>query len=284
MRLKSPAYIDRIEKKYQIGISESDVAELWRDLSSYLPRYGLTPVQQITSIGSVYFDNPDYDLLRYTLLIERGYIHVRLRAYEYFGVPPEPISDYWMEVKIKEMERTRKKRLRIKRENFAEFFVGKDAGSRLLDYNQEGAPPEVIRSLYRESQETLVTLGLKPILLVTYKRVAFQNESERISLDWDTQYYHVGTSVYFYDSWKYLTERPVGKAEKTFLEFKYPQGNRSAWIEDLQRRYPIWEERNHSKFVEGMGFLFQRPLRHHREANSFIRMIEDHTGDGKHLL
>ncbi|MFQ5887575.1 MAG: VTC domain-containing protein, partial [Candidatus Hydrothermarchaeales archaeon] len=192
----------------------------------------------------------------------------------------EPISDYWIEVKIRKEERRRKKRFMVKRDALLDFLGGKDVGEKILSYNQENADPEVIRSLYRETQETILTLGLRPIFLVTYKRVAFQNGSERLSLDWDIQYYRVGTNVYSYDSWKYLVERPAGKAKKTFLEFKYPQGGLPEWIAELQRRYPIWE-RNYSKFVGGMWFLFQGQLSYDREADSFLQMIETYRGDCK---
>lgn len=269
--MKSPVFIDRIEKKYQMGVSEDGIASLWQELSSYLSRYKLDPVPDITSVGSVYFDNRDYDLLRYSLLINRN-IHVRLRTYEWYGRPPEPISDYWLEVKVKEGERRKKKRFKLERGALRRFLNGGDVGEAVLSYNEENAPPEVIRSLYQETRETLVTLGLRPILLVTYKRVAFQNTTERLSLDWDIQYYPAGESIYSYPSWKYLHESPSGKAEKTFLELKYPGGDPPQWMDDLQHRYPMWE-RNYSKYVEGMGFLFQGPLRHHGEAESFLQII-----------
>ena len=120
-------------------------------------------------------------------------------------------------------------------------------------------------------------MGLKPIFLLTYKRMAFQNEIERLSLDWDIQYYHVSTNVYSYNSWKYPVEEPAGKSNKTILEIKYPQGSLPAWIADLEKRYPI-RKTTFLKFVEGMGFLFQGPLQHHKEANSFLQMKDAYTG------
>ena len=280
--MKGPIYQDRIERNYQVGVSEDGVAALWRELSEYLPKYGLHPMYEITCVGSVYFDNRDCDLTRYTVVNGGRHILVRLRTYEKFGESPEPISDYWVEVKIREKELWRKKRFRLNRADLPEFLEGRDAGQSVLDYNENGVDPEVVRNLYRETQETVLTTGLKPILLVTYKRIAFQNEIVRVSLDWDIQYYHVGTNVYSYDSWKYPVEEPAGKSKKTILEFKYPQGNSPAWIADLERRYPIWES-NFSKYVEGMGFLFQGPLKSHSEADSFLRKIEAYRPESQPL-
>ena len=275
--MKGPIYEDRIERNYQVGISEDGVAGLWRDLSDYLPRYGLNSIYEITCVGTVYFDNRDYDLTRYTVLRRDRRMLVRLRTYENYGESPKPISDYWVEVKIRENDRWRKKRFRLNRADLPEFLEGRDAGQSVLDYNQNGVDPEVIRNLYRETQETVLTTGLKPVLLLTYKRIAFQNEIERLCLDWDIQYYHVGTNVYSYDSWKYPVEEPAGKSNKTILEFKYPQSSPPAWIADLEKRYPI-RETGFLKFVEGMGFLFQGPLKHHKAANSFLQMKGAYTG------
>ena len=280
--MKGPIYQDRTERNYQVGVSEDGVAGLWRDLSDYLPRYGLNPIYDITCVGTVYFDNRDYDLTRYTVSNGGRHMLVRLRTYESYGESPKPISDHWMEVKIREKERWRKKRFRLNRADLREFLEGRDAGQSLLDYNQNGGDPEVVRNLYRETQEIVLTMGLKPIFLLTYKRIAFQNEVERLSLDWDIQYYHVGTDVYSYDSWKYPVEEPAGKSEKTILELKYPEGSPPAWIADLEKRYPI-RETGFLKFVEGMGFLFQGPLKHHKAANFFLQMKDAYTGDTEPL-
>ena len=280
--MKGPIYQDRIERNYQVGVSEDGVAGLWRELSECLPKYGLHAMYQITCVGSVYFDNRDCDLTRYTVVNGGRHILVRLRTYENYGESPKPISDYWVEVKIREKERWRKKRFRLNRADLAEFLEGRDAGRNVWDYSENGVDPEVVRNLYRETQETVLTTGLKPILLLTYKRLAFQNEIERLCLDWDIQYYHVGTDVYSYDSWKYPVEEPAGKSDKTILEFKYPRGSPPAWIADVEKRYPI-QETGFLKFVEGMGFLFQGPLKSHRESDSFLQLIEAYGGESRPL-
>jgi len=124
-------------------------------------------------------------------------------------------------------------------------------------------------------------MGLKPFFLLIYKRAAFQNDNdvERICLDWDIQYYHVGTDVYSYDSWKYPVEEPAGRSHKTILELKYPRSTFPAWISDLESTYPI-RETGFLKFVEGMGFLFRRSLKNHSEADYFLRLINAYGGEG----
>ena len=275
--MKKPFFNDRIEKKYQVGISESEVANLWLDLRSFLGPYGLAPVQEITSVGSVYFDNKDCDLLRYSLF--GRLMLVRVRTYEIYGRPPKPITKYWVEVKTAAGDRRKKKRFPLTKSTLLEFLEGRDAGESVFDYNSNCAERDVLRDLYRETQETVLTFGLKPVLLVIYKRVAFQSEVERLSIDWDVQYHYV-TNVFDYSSWKYLVEEPAGKGDKVILEMKYLRGGGPAWFSELQRRYPI-REREYLKPIEGMGFLFQGSLKQHKEANSFRRMIDAYMASSR---
>ena len=269
--MKTPAFNDRIERKYQIGITESEVAGFWRDLRSFLRPYGLAPLQEITSVGSVYFDNKDCDLLRYSLF--GRLMVVRVRTYEMFGRLPKPITDFWVEVKTAIGERRRKRRLRLTKTALVEFLEGRDAGETVFECNKNGVGRNVIADLYRETQETVFTMGLKPILMVLCKRVAFQGKGERLSIDWDVQYHHVTNEIFNHDSWKYLVEKPAGKSDKVILETKYLDCEVPAWFIELQRTYPIWR-REFLKPVEGMGFLFRGPLKQHKEADTFVPMIE----------
>ena len=140
----------------------------------------------------------------------------------------------------------------------------------------------MIHDLYRDSQETVFTLGLQPILLVVYKRVAFQSENERLSIDWDVQYHYATNDVLDYDSWKYPVEKPAGKSDRVILEMKYLHGGVPDWFHELQQRYPI-QNREYLKPVEGMGFLFQGPLRHHKEANYFLPIIAAYMDNSQRL-
>jgi SPX domain protein involved in polyphosphate accumulation len=280
----SPVYMDRIERKYEVGISQNSLPDLWRDVSRYVPLHEFTPGQQITWVNSVYFENKDFDLLRFGLLNIQDNIHVRVRTYEYDGYPTRPISSYWLEMKIKKEEVRKKKRLRMQGEALGAFLEGKDVGGRILEYNQDGADPENIRSSYREIRNTIFNLGLKPTLLVAYKRVAFQNGSERLCLDWDIHYYHVGHHVHHYPSWKDIAKCLGEKTGKILLELKCSRGPLPAWVGNLKRSYPLSELGYYSKFNEGMSLLFPGHFKHLTESNHFLQMIKAYTEDWKTLL
>lgn len=271
-----PVFKDRIERKYQLGVKDSEVASLWREIGSVLAPYGMVPVQEITSVGSVYFDNKDYDLLRYSL-DDRLFL-VRLRVYELYGRPPEAISEYWVEVKTATDERRSKRRFRLTRSQLQTFLDGGEASQIVLDQNRLDHDPDELRKLYRDTQETIVTLGLKPFILIVYKRVAFQNENARLSIDWDVQYYNVSTDVYDFDSWKDPIVQAVGRAGAVILELKYLHGNLPAWFSELQRRYPI-RERECLKTLEAMGILFHGQLKQHHQADYFRPRIDAYMAD-----
>jgi SPX domain protein involved in polyphosphate accumulation len=267
--MQFPAFNDRVEKKFQIGIEAKEVAALWRELSTVLRPYGLEPAQEITSVGSVYFDNKDCDLLRFSLL---GHLMLfRTRAYEMYGNLPRPISEYWVEVKTAQGMRRRKRRFPLTRRALYDFLDGKDRKKDLAGGREMAE--EVLGELYRSSQETVLTMGLQPVLMVTCKRIAFQSDTSRLSIDWDVEYYHAPISVYEANSWKYLAEPSVGRAAKVIVEMKclIDEGV-PAWFSELQQRYPIWQ-REYLKPVEGMGFLFKGPLKNHRRASYFIPLI-----------
>ena len=266
--MKVSPFNDRVERKYQIAIDESEVGDLWRNLKSFLGGYGLIPAQEITSVGSVYFDNKDCDLLRFCLL---GHLMLfRVRAYERFGQTPQPINEYWVEVKTANGERRHKRRFPLSRSALSEFLAGKEFVEGAVDHKSNEL--HVFGELYRESQEILLTMGLSPMLLVTCKRLAFQGEMDRISLDWDVRYYRAGSKTFNVDSWKYLNESKSGMAEKVILELKYLRGDAPPWFAELQRKYPI-RRREYLKPVEGMGYLFRGPLKEHEQANFLLPMI-----------
>jgi len=279
---RNPIFIDRVERKYLVGVEDDGMAGFFRDLTSFLGPHGLQPVQKITNVATVYFDNKDYDLLRYILLIRRTHILFRLRAYEYYDRAPEPISEYWMEVKIRNADRRRKKRFRLKRLTLQDFLDGQDVMERVAAENQEEADRETLYNLYAEMREIFFTWGLRPALFVNYKRIAFQSGSERLSLDWDIQYYPADDHLYSRDSWKYPVEPSAGKAKQIVMELKYPQGTLPGWIASLEKDFPI-VEKNYVKPVDGMGFLFAGPLKDHREAESFLRMIKAYNAETQPL-
>jgi SPX domain protein involved in polyphosphate accumulation len=281
--MDEPSFQDRIERNYELGVPRESVSKVWRKLTDFFLRYGLRPTNEITGVGTVYFDNRDFDLMRYTILNPARRMLVRLRAYENYGEVPKPISHYWFEIKTKGMNQWTKKRIKLDRSELATFLAGGPPKQEHLPYKQNGVHPEGGCSFYEEIQELVITMGLRPFFLISYKRLALADEKdERVSLDWDLQYHHVDASVLGYDSWKYPLVDPIAKSQKTILEIKHSRNNPPDWIADLENNFSV-QETGFLKFVEGMGFLFRGPLKRYREADYFLRLIDAYGGEGRPL-
>ena len=264
--IKTPAFNDRVERKFEVRVSKSEVATLWRDLSALLKPHNVHPVQEITSVGSVYFDNKDFDLLRFNLL--GHFLLFRIRSYEMFGTNPSEISQYWIEVKTANGERRQKKRFGLSRARLQMFLEGRSYDE-VRDCIDDALPDFVVpRTLFQELQETLVTMGLTPRLLVLYKRVAFQGDQERLSIDWDLQYFNANLVTCSATSWKYLDDEPAGTSENVIMEIKCIRNEMPDWFSELESRYPI-RRREYLKPIEGMDALFRKSLAHHKTANYF---------------
>lgn len=270
----APAFNDRIEKKYQIGVDDSGVAEIWREMGDLLRPYGILPSQEITSVGSVYFDNRDCDLLRFSLL---GHLMLfRTRAYESFGHSAEAISEYWVEVKTARGVRRMKKRFPLAKKQLLEFLTVDEMSTDAQPATEPGFGAFSDVELYRQAKETLVTMGLMPMLLVSCKRLAFQGSTERLSIDWDVKYYSATPNIFEQPTWKYPVQSPIGKANKVILETKLLGDNlEPEWLDELKQRFPI-RPREFLKPIEGMGYLFDGPLKQHKEASYFLPRITDY--------
>jgi hypothetical protein len=177
-----------------------------------------------------------------------------------------------MEIKTGKYGRRQKRRIRLSKRALLDFLEGREAGESVFALNRHEAENGVL-DLYRKSQEMVLTMGVKPMLLVNCKRVAFQGEVERLSIDWDVSYYRVTPAVFDLYSWRDMFEPPAGRAQKVILELKYLQGDVPDWFHVLQQKYAI-RRREYLKPVEGMGFLFRGPLSGHKEAKRLVPMIE----------
>lgn len=239
--------IKRGEQKYQIdGIG--DLHGLRREVERYIPLHEYTPGRDTTIVESLYFDNDARELFRPSNA-DGAQTHVRLRSYRYED--EASTCEYWMETKIRNGVVT-KHRFRIGRELVDPFLRGDDVEREVLARNRESGDKSAIRRAYATTRGMLRRLDLKPMLLVRYRRTAFQNDSERLSLDCGISYFPVigcGRQLP-------AAEHIAAAREKfTLLEIKYPVGAFPVWMESLQHRCRMVERKHFSKFDRGMTRL-----------------------------
>jgi len=273
--MKSPTYIERVERKYELAISEDSLPALRRDISRYVPTHEFTPGQAVTINNTIYFDNDDFHFLRSGLANKSDHTRIRARKYEYDSASFDGLAYYWVELRIKRGEISRKQRLKLEKGDLQKFLEGREIDEAALDYNQSQADSEQCKNLYEEIQNIVLSHSLKPILLVTHNRVAFEQGSVRITLDWDIRYYQAEASISHYENLKDLPDQPCGRETSMILELKY-SGESPSWFSELRQRHPIHSRRFFSKLDSGMKALLQGPFKSHEDSEALLKMIDDY--------
>jgi len=187
-----------------------------------------------------------------------------------------------MELKIKKGEITKKDRLKLEWRDLQGLLAGRTIDRRVLDSNRSRVSPEACKRLYAEIQNIIAEKGLKPVLLVTYERMAFENGSERLTVDWDIRYYKVESPVPRLKSLEHVSKTPVDCERTLTLELKY-SGELPSWMLDLRQKYPICYRSPYSKLVRGMKALLKGPLKCRQDSDLLLGMIYAREQQGEVL-
>jgi len=256
----NPCHIERIEQKYAVLLRGERLSSLLRTVSRFIPLHEYIPGHGITWTKSLYFDSDSRDLWHHQPDSLGKNTQVRLRTYNYEDCEAAP--DYWMEAKIKNGHVT-KLRFRLREEVLDRFLAGQDVEHIVIADNRMAADPATIRHSYQTVRQLLEAHQLKPALLVSYKRVAFQNNYERLSFDWDLGYFQVNSDIHQGNPFHGVVDTPIGCEPRTLLEIKYPDGEFPGWMRRLQRLCQMEELKDFSKFERGMERLeTQLQVRH----------------------
>jgi hypothetical protein len=270
--MKNLTYMERVERKYELAISEDSLPALRHDVNQYLPAHEFTPGQAVTINNTLYFDNEDFLFLRNGLANKADHARIRARKYEYDSTPSNGPAYYWIELRIRKGEIRKKQRLKLEKGDFQRLLEGREIDEKVLGYNQSYADSERCKRLYREIQDIIIEKTLKPVLLVSYSRVAFERGEVRLTVDWDIRYRQAGPSVFHYKALRDLPEQPCGFEKNMVLELKY-SGGLPPWVSGLQQKYPIRPRIFFSKLDGGMKALLEGPLRSRPHSKSLLDMI-----------
>ena len=160
--------MNRTEVKYIL--SKEQVAYLRERLKPFMveDEYGLS------TIASLYFDTPDYRLIRTSLEKPKFKEKIRLRSY---GIAT-PTSTVYLELKRKSMGIVYKRRAATTIEETRRFFAGEG------DVPGDGQISREIK-YFRDFYGTLV-----PAMMIIYDRIAYKqiNGDLRLTLDFNPRY------------------------------------------------------------------------------------------------
>lgn len=205
----------RYEKKYLLSAGQEE--QLLERLKGYmaLDKYGET------TICNIYFDTPDFDLIRQSIEAPLYKEKLRLRSY---GVPENPEHKVFVEIKkkFKGIVYKRREQLRLKEAE---------------DYLYRGIHPEKDSQILREIDWFLKTNPVKPQVYLSYDRRAFagiEDPELRLTIDRNIRCRRTGLN---------LIEGSAGETllpDKTFLmEIKIADAM-PLWMSDILSELKIY--------------------------------------------
>lgn len=173
----SPLLLQRYELKYHIS------RKLMNEISHYiegfcvLDYYSQISPDQSYMINSLYFDGPQFELLRRKEAGIEPTCSVRVRSYG-----ENPKAPYFTEIKIKKNDFSNKLRAKIQSENWAAYIQSGET--------PPGLDP-ISASYYQKFISLMETYRLEPKVLTQYKRKAYLSEIDdyaRITFDHSLRY------------------------------------------------------------------------------------------------
>ncbi|MBI4525239.1 MAG: VTC domain-containing protein [Deltaproteobacteria bacterium] len=277
--MSNPTLLEgRFERQYELGINQGKVAGFCDDVSRHIPRREFVLGQPTTYHGTIYFDTDDLLFFRQGLQNRFDHLKIRARKYEYPCPSLNGLPHYWLELKIKSGGMSRKKRVRVDirqleglltRERERELAPSPEAS--LTD--PEGCAQ--IRKVFSDNK-------LKPLLLVMYERMAFENEQERLTVDWNIRYYQAEPAILSCPWLKDICADPVHVERTATLELKL-KDNLPSWFSVLKQEYPIRYRISFGKPLRGMRALLSGPLKCRPDALTLLEMISHYEREGELL-
>jgi hypothetical protein len=212
---------------------------------------------------TLYFDTPDWDLLREAQTETQS---LKLRGREYYSLypslaqlatHPEQLVRFtpilWLEIKYKDGDRVEKRRIGLPKRRVPEFFIRGDITAELVELQKPtygAAAGRVLDEVVRVCQR--FSRPLRPACVVNYRRSAWQDEAAtvRVTLDRSLCFFAVAANLWQSEvsPIRETLGPPTGRQSAHVLEIK-TLGSVPNWLEELVNDARIVRTQ-YSKFVE----------------------------------
>ncbi|MGL1891648.1 MAG: polyphosphate polymerase domain-containing protein [Spirochaetaceae bacterium] len=218
-------------------------------------------------IRTTYLESSDHYIYHLKKLKKKSRFKIRIREYGFDGL----FKDYvWVELKEKVNGEGYKNRFKVNKSDVLDFMNGGNLIDNIILKNRK-IDPEYLIHLYTTIQKLIAELNLKPLLVVQYKRIAFDTGLKggvRFTFDKDI----ISAKVDFDCLFKPLENFKRYKSNKMIMELKtwgiYPE-----LMVKLKKKFNI-KRKKYSKFIFGMEancFNFTHPpLSLEQEYNQII--------------
>lgn len=217
----SPLLLQRYELKYHIPASLVEPISRYIEGFCALDYYSQISPQNSYTINSLYFDSPQFLLLRRKEAGVEPTCSVRVRSYGDF-----PQAPYFTEIKIKKNDFSNKLRAKIQSEDWASYI-------------QNGETPpgldQVSASYYQQFIHLMMIYSLEPKVLTQYRRKAYLSEIDdyaRVTFDSNLRYQ-------WEDDWNVKPEESLMCHYDNEEIFDHPEDSVVLELK-AEKKIPIW--------------------------------------------
>jgi SPX domain protein involved in polyphosphate accumulation len=169
---------ERVEDKFLVP--RQNLPELIELLAKHLDKSYLESETDFNLIESVYFDSKSLKIFRDHFSKAKTRYKLRLRRYAPNGLWPDYGKGVHIEMKSKTERICKKFRLKLKFEQLTSLEKSNQLSA---PQKKKMSAQELAADRVREINKTIKTDGLTPICRVQYKRLAFERNNFRVTID-----------------------------------------------------------------------------------------------------
>lgn len=258
---------ERIEDKFLVPkIHQSDLKKL---ILQYLDASYVDANTQFTLIESLYFDSDNLDLFQHHFSKMDKRYKMRVRRYGPNGNWSNGVA--FLEAKCKSNGICTKQRFMITQGDYQRLLTGGaiEFNAELLKVNPK-TDPKKLRKRVEEINELITTFHLGPQVSLVYKRLAYERDNLRMTIDEDIQFTtfkpvspRKASEIKHQDLWTLADAmgRRFSNREYMVVEVKHT-GLIPTWFEEFIGKVGV-SQTSFSKYCWGMANLIE-------EASSFL--------------
>lgn len=256
--------IDRKEDKYII--KKNDLPAILAAVIAHLEPAFPQEHTAYTLINSVYFDSKDLDFVKQHLDKVDPRKKLRIRTY---GPNGDWEHTHWLEDKYKTGGKSYKQRVQVNDPKASNIFDNK-----YLNYDQDleqlnnDLTPDELKKKTDLLNYIMLAYKVQPICSITYKRMAFEKGSLRVTIDQELKVkpikmFDIDEVKLWRESkyWDELSEcaDKFNNLDNCILEIKH-QDNCPPWLETLIKDQKL-EETCFSKYIWSVGQIMKQTLK-----------------------
>ena len=236
--MKEDTSFRRSENKFIV--LEHTFNEILKELEKHIPIHSFHTGYPLSLIETTYLEDSDFTTLKEYLSRRKFRFKIRFRCYGYNGKLDE--NDFWTELKIKQKSICYKKRFKLTKDLFIPFISGENIYEKVSKINER---VKGFKKIYKLTEELIKLNNLKPVLITSYERVAFQSKNKSVRITVDRNISHKS----------YQNPSIYKKLRAIVLESKI-SGKIPKWYKAEESKLALLPQKRFSKYTTGINSIY----------------------------